>query len=82
MPKAARKTADIAGGPIKQGSDNVKVEGLPAARKGDAIQAHGDSPHSNPVIAEGSSKVKINGKPAASRKFWIRVVNLWFLEAF
>ena len=60
MPKAARKTADIAGGPIKQGSDNVKVEGLPAARKGDAIQAHGDSP-SNPVIAEGPSKVKING---------------------
>ena len=65
MPKAARKTEDSAGGPIKQGSDNVKVEGLPAARKGDAIQAHGDSPHSNPVIAEGSSKVKINGKPAA-----------------
>ena len=65
MPKAARKTADSAGGPIKQGSDNVKVEGLPAARKGDAIAAHGDSPHSNPVIAEGSSKVKINGKPAA-----------------
>ena len=38
MPKAARKTADIAGGPIKQGSDNVKVEGLPFPRKGDAIQ--------------------------------------------
>ena len=65
MPKAARKTADIAGGPIIQGSDNVKVEGLPAARKGDAIQAHGDSPHRNPKIAEGSSKVNINGKPAA-----------------
>ena len=65
MPKAARKTADIAGGPIKEGSSNVNIEGLPAARKGDAIQAHGDSPHKNPVIAEGSSKVRINGKPAA-----------------
>jgi uncharacterized Zn-binding protein involved in type VI secretion len=65
MPKAARKTADIAGGPIKEGSDNVKIEGLAAARKGDAIQAHGDSPHKNPKIADGSSRVKINGKPAA-----------------
>lgn len=65
MPKAARKGADLAGGPIKEGSDNVKIEGLAAARKGDAIAGHGDPPHTNPVIAEGSSKVNINGIPAA-----------------
>ena len=65
MPKAARKTADKAGGPILEGSDNVTIEGLAAARKGDAITGHGDSPHANPVIAQGSSKVMINGKPAA-----------------
>ncbi len=65
MPKAARKTADKAGGAIIQGSDNVNIEGLAAARKDDAIQAHGDSPHNKSVIAEGSSKVNINGKPAA-----------------
>ena len=45
MPKAARKTADKAGGPIIEGSDNVTIEGLAAARKGDAITGHGDSPH-------------------------------------
>ena len=65
MPKAARKSADKAGGPIKEGSSNVMIEGLAAARVGDAIQGHGDSPHSNPKIAKGSSKVRINGKPAA-----------------
>ncbi len=65
MPKAARKGADLAGGPIKEGSSNVKIEGLAAARKGDAVSGHGDPPHTNPVIAEGSSKVKINGMPAA-----------------
>lgn len=65
MPKAARKQADKAGGPIIEGSSNVKIEGLAAARKGDAIQAHGDSPHNKATIAEGSSKVKINGIPAA-----------------
>ena len=65
MPKAARKGVDIAGGPIKEGSDNTRIEGQPAARKGDAIQGHGDPPHTNPKIAEGSGKVRINGKAAA-----------------
>jgi uncharacterized Zn-binding protein involved in type VI secretion len=66
MQKAARaKTTDKAGGVIQEGSTNVTTEGLPAARKGDPIQAHGDSPHNKVVIAEGSSKVKINGKQAA-----------------
>jgi uncharacterized Zn-binding protein involved in type VI secretion len=65
MPKAARKTVDLAGGPIKEGSDSVRIEGQPAARKGDAIQGHGDPPHTNPKIAKGSSKVRINGKEAA-----------------
>ena len=65
MGKAARKGVDIAGGPIKQGSDNTRIEGQPAARKGDAIQGHGDGPHADPKINEGSSRVRINGKAAA-----------------
>ena len=65
MPKAARKNVDKAGGPIKEGSDNVNIEGQPAARKDDAITGHGDPPHTNPKIAKGSSKVRINGKDAA-----------------
>jgi len=65
MGKAARKGPDRAGGPIKQGSDNTRIEGQPAARKGDAIQGHGDGPHADPKINEGSSKVRINGLPAA-----------------
>ena len=65
MPKAARKGADKAGAPIIEGSDNVQIEGLAAARVGDAITGHGDAPHTKPTIAQGSSKVNINGIPAA-----------------
>ena len=66
MDKAARaETTDKAGGVITKGSTNVNIEGQPAARKGDPIQAHGDSPHKKVEIAEGSSKVTINGKKAA-----------------
>lgn len=65
MPKAARKSADKAGGPITSGASAVNIEGLPAARKTDTIQAHGDSPHSKATIAKGSSGVKIEGLDAA-----------------
>lgn len=43
------------------GAPNVKITGLPAARKGDKLICVGP-PDS---ISSGSSSVKINGKPAA-----------------
>ena len=66
MPRAARaQTTDKAGGVIQEGSSKVKIDGLPAAREGDPIQAHGKSPHAKVTIATGSDKVTIDGKPAA-----------------
>ena len=65
MPKAALQGTSIAGAPISSGASKTKIESQPAARKGDTVTAHGDSPHSNPKIASGSSKVIIEGKPAA-----------------
>ena len=65
MPKAAMKGISIAGGPVTSGASKTTIEGLPAARKSDVIGAHGDAPHSNPIIAQGSSKVNIECKPAA-----------------
>lgn len=67
MPEAARKSVDKAVGPILTGSDNVNIEGMSAARKGDTVQAHGKPPHSVVTISEGSSKVNINGIPAARK---------------
>ncbi len=68
MPKAARaRTTDKAGGVIQEGSSNVKIDGLPAAREGDPVQAHGDSPHNKVTIESGSSKVTIEGKAAARK---------------
>jgi uncharacterized Zn-binding protein involved in type VI secretion len=65
MPKAALKGTSIAGGPVTSGASKTKIEGIAPARKSDTIQGHGDSPHSNPIIAEGSGKCNIEGKPAA-----------------
>ncbi|MDF4886057.1 PAAR domain-containing protein [Vibrio parahaemolyticus] len=49
------------GGPVVAGSPNVKIGGLPAARKGDRLICVGP-PDS---ISQGSGSVFINGKPAA-----------------
>ena len=46
-------------GVVTEGSGNVSVGGLPAARKGDRTDGDG-------AIVEGSSNVFINGKPAAT----------------
>ncbi|EPI4819064.1 PAAR domain-containing protein [Vibrio alginolyticus] len=48
------------GGPVVVGSPNVKIGGLPAARKGDRLVCVGP-PDS---ISQGSSLVFINGKLA------------------
>jgi uncharacterized Zn-binding protein involved in type VI secretion len=49
------------GGPILEGSPNVFICGLPAARVGDQLQCNG----ANDVITEGEPSVLINGRPAA-----------------
>ncbi|HCM1323356.1 type VI secretion protein [Vibrio parahaemolyticus] len=59
-PKKTGKIPHV-GGPVVMGSPNVKIGGIPAARKGDKLVCIGP-PDS---ISDGSSSVKINGKPAA-----------------
>lgn len=63
---AARQTDAVShvqaeAGPITQGSGDVKIGNLPAARLGDKVQHKTGSE----TIAEGEPSVKINGKPAA-----------------
>jgi|GEM_PF-1304730 len=64
---AARKgdtdTGHPGAGPtaIISGSGNVKINGLPAARKGDQLQPHHRGTR---VIVEGAGSVKINGRAA------------------
>ena len=73
MPKAVRQGdtgTDHAGfppTPIIEGSSNVFIDGLPAARVGDSLMPHAKPnhpPHPR-SISSGSSTVFINGKPAA-----------------
>ncbi len=59
-PKVTAKVPHV-GGPVVVGSTNVKIGGLPAARKGDRLICVGP-PDS---ISKGSGSVFINGKPAA-----------------
>lgn len=49
------------GGPILEGSPDVFIGGLPAARVGDRVQCNG----ATDTIVEGETTVFINGKPAA-----------------
>ena len=53
------KSLGPASGAVSQGSPNVLVNGLPAARVGDAESCHGGQ------VAQGSTGVFINGRPAA-----------------
>jgi uncharacterized Zn-binding protein involved in type VI secretion len=48
---------------VAQGASDVLVNGIPAARKGDATTGHGCFAPSK--IAEGSATVFVNGKPLA-----------------
>ena len=73
MPAAARKGDTDTGHdgfpptPITSASPDVEIDGIPAARMGDALAPH-DKPKSPPhgrAIAGGSSTVFINGQPAA-----------------
>ncbi|HCE3741267.1 hypothetical protein HJ137_19420 [Vibrio parahaemolyticus] len=59
-PKVTAKVPHV-GGPVVVGSPNVKIGGLPAARKGDKLVCVGPPD----TVSEGSSSVFINGKPAA-----------------
>lgn len=58
---AARATDLHPKGPILEGSTDVLIGGLPAARKGDKVK-HGSGIE---VIVEGEATVLINGHPAA-----------------
>ena len=55
------KSMGPASGAVSQGSANVLVNGLPAARVGDAESCHGGQ------VAQGSTGVFINGRPAARK---------------
>ncbi|UOD31886.1 PAAR domain-containing protein [Massilia violaceinigra] len=62
---SARQTDDVAhnrgSGAILEGSANVLIGSLPAARIGDKVQHNG----ARDTIVEGEKTVLINGKPAA-----------------
>lgn len=58
---AARATDSHPEGEILEGSTDVLIGGLPAARQGDKV-SHGKGTE---AIAEGEATVLINGRPAA-----------------
>lgn len=57
--------------PVIEGSPDIRINGVPAARQGDAVALHGcpcpNTPHGlhSRSISVGSSTVRFNGKPAA-----------------
>lgn len=59
-PKVTSKVPHV-GGPVVDGSPNVTIGGLPAARRGDKLICVGPPD----TIKSGSGSVFINGKPAA-----------------
>lgn len=73
MPAAARKN-DVGSGhgcfppsSVTSASPDVEIDGIPAARMGDSLAAHGCAkcpPHGR-SISSGSPTVFINGQPAA-----------------
>jgi len=67
MPGATRVNADLAGGVILTGSNNVFYNGSPAARKGSRIAGHGRTPHSSPIMIQGSPNVFVNGIEACKQ---------------
>lgn len=63
MPGVSRKTVDTAGGPIKDGSSSVFVNGSGAVVIGASVTQHGSAPHAKPTLNIGSGTVFVNGKP-------------------
>ena len=64
MPAITRVGSNQAGGVITgPGSSTVKAEGARVSLKGDNIAAHGDPPHTAPVMVGSSSTVYATGKP-------------------
>lgn len=61
MPGVSRH-GDLAGGPIKDGSSDVFVNGKSATVSGTPIKPHGKAPHNNSKLLVGSSTVFVNGK--------------------
>ena len=55
----AQSAANTSPGVVTEGSGNVSIGGVPAARKGDAASGEGS-------VAGGSSNVFVNGRPAAT----------------
>lgn len=66
MPGAARVGVDqVSGGLITgPGFPTVVINGSAASVVGDAVAAHGDTPHTAPTITTGSTSVIIGGKNA------------------
>ena len=56
---SAQNAATTSPGVVTQGSGDVSIGGVPAARKGDAASGEGS-------LAKGSSNVFVNGRPAAT----------------
>jgi uncharacterized Zn-binding protein involved in type VI secretion len=56
---SAQAPPNSAPGVVTEGSANVSIGGVSAARKGDAASGEG-------AVVEGSSNVFINGRPAAT----------------
>lgn len=53
--------------PVIAGSATVNIDGVPAARQGDSLEAHDkpNHPKHGRTIASGSGTVMFDGKPAA-----------------
>lgn len=60
-PKSEPGPVPHVGGPIAEGSGDVFIENMPAARKGDMAVCVGPPDK----ISQGSGTVNINGEPAA-----------------
>src|SRR5215472_7216597 len=56
---SAQSSPNTGPGVVTEGSGNVSIGGVSAARKGDATPGEGS-------VAQGSSNVFINGRPAAT----------------
>lgn len=60
MPGVAR-AGDICGGAIIATATKTRVNGILAARLGDSIVSHGDSPHDSATMAAASTTVRVEG---------------------
>lgn len=59
------RVGDVAGGPVLNGANTVKCNGLPVAQLGSVVGPHGNAPHNGSTIVVGSNTVKAEGLPVA-----------------